>query len=205
MLRYEPETIAIPLLVKLADNTRQPIACIWKRLASGATDREAAGRLRHGRSGSTRTYNPVKIQRRGSTGDLKLDFFTRSLLEPPALCRHHHGEAGRGKVDVAGQPARFRAIAMTSCRGQLLRPSVRQATASRCFRPFRSSQPMTGDAAAGEKVFRNTTTAANCMKCHQIGNEGGTCSDPPAGHNRPGTHRAPQLYDCDPPSQLPKS
>ena len=36
---------------------------------------------------------------------------------------------------------------------------------------------MTGNVANGEKIFRNANTA-NCIKCHQIGNEGGTVGPP---------------------------
>jgi len=177
MLRYEPNERAIPLLVKLADKYDGTDRWYLEAFGIGATDREAetleAWQKDHA--------NKDPKSEEGINWRLKLDY--PQPPEPPARFGRRGGRGG-----PTTQPGG--AIAMISAAptsgplftkdGSLLPPIPQLAT-------------LTGSAAAGEKVFRNTTTA-NCMKCHQIGNEGGIVGPPLTTIGQKLTK--PQLYDA---------
>jgi putative heme-binding domain-containing protein len=59
--------------------------------------------------------------------------------------------------------------------------------------PITQLVAMTGNVANGEKIFRNANTA-NCIKCHQLGTEGGIVGPPLTTIGQKLTK--PQIYDA---------
>jgi putative membrane-bound dehydrogenase-like protein len=173
MLRYEPNDRAVPLLVTLAEKYDGTDRWYLEAMGIGATDREAevlgAWQQQHANK------NPRSEE--GITWRLKLDY--PQTPEPPARGRGRRGPAPSTRPAIAAVTPNAGAPLMTKD-GAPLKPIAQLAA-------------MKGDAANGEKVFRNANTA-NCMKCHQLGTEGGIVGPPLTTIGQKLTK--PQLYDA---------
>jgi putative membrane-bound dehydrogenase-like protein len=148
-MRFEPDDRAIPVLVKLADKYDGTDRWYLEAIGIGATDRTAE-LLSAWEKGHA---NKDPESEKGIIWRLKMDM----PKEMPA-------EANSGKATAGKLPVLASGGVPTAKDGKPL-PSMADLSA------------MNGNAVAGEKVFRNVN-GANCIKCHQLGNEGGIVGPP---------------------------
>lgn len=181
-LRYEPDDRAIPLLVKLADRYDGTDRWYLEAFGVAATDRERevleAWQKLHANK------NPKAEE--GITWRLKLEYPVVPDPPPQFGRRGNRGGpatrptgAGATAVLPTGSPAAANAQMITKD-GSPLPPVSELVT-------------MKGNAAAGEKVFRNAA-GANCIRCHQVGTEGGIVGPPLTTIAQKLTR--PQIYDA---------
>ena len=176
LMRYEPNDRAIPLLVKLADKYDGSDRWYLEAFGIGATDREAQTL----EAWQTNHTNKNAKSEEGIIWRLKLDY--PQTPEPPVRVgrRGRGGPSTRPGSTIAMIPAASSSGPLMSKGGTPLPPIAQLAT-------------MKGSAARGEKVFRNTLTA-NCIKCHQLGTEGGIVGPPLTTIGQ--KLSKPQLYDA---------
>jgi putative membrane-bound dehydrogenase-like protein len=150
-MRYEPDERAIAVLVKLADKYDGADRWYLEAFGIGATDREAtvlqAWRADHANK------NP-----KSEEGIIwRLTMPVPQFTPPPPRVRR-----------PTTRPSRTPTIA--SAESTLTREGIQLPEIARLA-------TMTGDPAAGERVFRNPT-GANCVRCHTIGSDGGSVGPP---------------------------
>jgi putative membrane-bound dehydrogenase-like protein len=170
-LRYEPNDRAIPLLVKLADKYDGTDRWYLEAFGIGANDREAET-LEAWQKSHT---NKDPKSEEGITWRLKLDY--PQTPEPPAGFGRRGGRGGPGTrpFGAGTQPVGANAVAMIPGGAPSTGPLMTKDGSP--LPPITELVTMTGNATAGEKVYRNAAVA-NCIKCHQIGNEGGIVGPP---------------------------
>ena len=158
-MSFEPDERAIPVLVKLADKYDGTDRWYLEAFGIGAVGRES------------RLLEAWKKDHQHHDPKVKRGIEWRLRMEPVPLVEAAQAPLG------APQPARFEGSAtiLTSAL-----PTNAPPLLSKDGQPLPAVAElarMSGDAAAGEKVFRNAA-AANCIRCHQIGNEGGIVGPP---------------------------
>lgn len=156
-MNFEPDERAIPVLVRLADKFDGTDRWYLEAFGIGASGRESSLLKAWGKDHKNKD---ARVER-GIEWRLKME--PVPLVEsaqapddkPPLVESNGSGAVSAGSssntpplVSKDGQPLTTQQLAQVS-----------------------------GDAAAGEKVFRNAS-AANCIRCHQIGNEGGIVGPP---------------------------
>lgn len=167
-MQFEPDDRAIPMLVKLADKYDGTDRWYLEAFGIGANDREsqvlAAWRKEH--------QNKDPRVEAGIVWRLKME-------EPVA------------PVQIADLPRQRRKTSVpVSTSGN------NQALVTRDGKPLPEIAKlvsMTGDRQAGEKVFREAN-GANCIRCHQLGKDGGLVGPPLTTIGQKLTK--PQLYDA---------
>ena len=149
-MRFEPDDRAIPVLVKLADRYDGTDRWYLEAIGIGATDREAAVLSAWEKDHQNKNPDSEK----GIEWRLKMVM----PVVPPSESESKPGTRPSKMIASNGS-----GVPVTKDGKPL--PAIPQLA------------EMTGNAEAGEKVFRNVN-GANCIKCHQIGNEGGIVGPP---------------------------
>lgn len=153
-MNYQPTERAIPVLVKLADKFDGTDRWYLEALGIGATGREQE--LLDAWKQDHQNNDPKVAQ--GIEWRLKMQAVPMGQAARAASTGEQFASAARTT------PSAIDSQVMLSKDGQRL-PAIEQMA------------HLSGDAAAGEKVFRNAA-GANCIKCHQLGNEGGIVGPP---------------------------
>ena len=155
-MQSEPDARAIPVLVKLADKYDGTDRWYLEAFGIGAGGRENA--VLEAWQKDHKNNDPRVAQ--GIEWRLKMQPvpLDQSAQAPP---KSQDGAVAAAAVSLPSAPTGLAPLAKD---GQPL-PPVAQLVA------------LAGNPQAGEKVFRNTA-AANCIKCHQIGAEGGIVGPP---------------------------
>jgi putative membrane-bound dehydrogenase-like protein len=153
-MNYEPDDGAIPVLVKLADKFDGTDRWYLEALGIGATGREQelldAWKSDH-------QNNEAKVAQ-GIEWRLKMQPVPMDQAAGARPTGEQFASTARALPDLTD------AQKVMTKDGQVLPPADQLAS-------------LKGDPAAGEKVFRNAA-GANCIKCHQLGNEGGIVGPP---------------------------
>lgn len=153
-MNYEPDDRAIPVLVKLADKFDGTDRWYLEALGIGATGREQE--LLDAWKKDHQNNDPKVAQ--GIEWRLQMKPVPMEQAARAATTGDQYASAG---VTTPSAPA---AEKMLTKEGRTL-PAIGLLAR------------MTGNPAAGEKVFRNAA-GANCIKCHQLGTEGGIVGPP---------------------------
>jgi putative membrane-bound dehydrogenase-like protein len=160
-LRFESDERAIPTLVKLADKYDGTDRWYLEAFGIGATDREKetleAWQKGHQNKTAANEHGiewrlkmePVPMPESARAKEAEPQAITASVAVPAS--------AASAPAEPAEQP-------ILTKDGQTLPSAAAMAT-------------LTGDAKAGEQVFRNAS-GANCIRCHQMGDDGGMIGPP---------------------------
>jgi putative heme-binding domain-containing protein len=160
-MRFESDERAIPMLVKLADKYDGTDRWYLEAFGIGATDREKET-LEAWQKGH---QNKTAANEHGIEWRLKMEpvpmpeSARANVAEPQAITA-----SAATPASAASAPAAPAEQPILTKDGQTL-PSAAVMAA------------LTGDAKAGEQVFRNAS-GANCIRCHQMGDDGGIIGPP---------------------------
>ena len=152
-MNYEPTDRALPVLVRLADKFDGTDRWYLEAIGIGATGREQE------------LLDAWKKDHHNDDPKVAQGIEWRLKMQPVPM-----GEAAR----ASSTGEQFASTAVTT-------PSVADrpliAKNGQALPAIERLALLSGDPAAGEKVFRNAN-GANCIKCHQLGNEGGIVGPP---------------------------
>ena len=149
-MNFEPDERAIPMLVKLGDKYDGADRWYLEAFGIGATGREAAVLERWTKDHKN---NDPKVAE---------GIAWRLNLKPVA--RNETAQAAKPAAALAAIQTTKSSTTFLAKDGQPLPPIAELAT-------------LRGDSSAGERVFKNLT-GSNCIRCHQLGTEGGIVGPP---------------------------
>jgi putative membrane-bound dehydrogenase-like protein len=163
---FEPDERAIPVLVKLADKYDGTDRWYLEAFGIGARDRES------------QVLAAWKADHKNKDAQAERGIEWRLKMEPVELHPALTSDAGPapGKPSDSAKPGAAKGVVATGA-GVNESAQVFLTRDGRTLPPMSKLALLSGDAQAGDSVFRNAN-GANCIRCHQIGDQGGIIGPP---------------------------
>ncbi|HEY2586296.1 MAG TPA: PVC-type heme-binding CxxCH protein [Tepidisphaeraceae bacterium] len=163
-MRFEPDERAIPLLVKLADKYDGTDRWYLEAFGIGARDCEA------------QVLAAWKADHQNKDAEAEHGIEWRLKREPVELHPSQSADAGPAPLapKTSGATGSVNAVSKVTAADSAQTFVTRDG---QTLPPMSKLALLSGDAKAGEAVFRNAN-GANCIRCHQIGDQGGIIGPP---------------------------